>query len=595
MSKTLIIVESPSKAQKIQEYLGKKYVVMASKGHIADLAKGGKHGIGIDIENKFKPRYVLMDDKVDLLDSLLSAAKECDSILVASDPDREGEAIAWHLAKRLEDVGKPIKRMVFNEIKKDKLLKAVKDVRDIDMNLFHAQEARRILDRLVGFITSPFLINFFGPNLSAGRVQSVVTKMIIDREREIESFVPENFWTIQATVSADNKNGFITKYSARVTDDKVAKNVTSKLDAVNDLFVSEVLAEEEKKGPPPPLVTSSLQQIMSKNHSFSADRTMKAAQSLYESGYCTYIRTDSVRVGDEALQEVRDWIKDHKYELPKKANIFKNKDAAQDAHECIRPSDLSLVPGENFAIIDLDQKLVYDTIWKYFVASQMMPAIYNTLKVTIKSKSDSNLELKASGKALKFKGFLEILGVNDDSKIDIPNLVKGDKINLFGDKPIKLEKKQTQPTPRFSEDKLIKELVNKNIGRPATYADLLSKITVRNYVEKKGNVYHATDLGKKITDILNKFFTFMDYNYTADLESKLDLIETGKINKVEMLSDFYKVFSQEVYKSYENNIKQSHKCKKCDHFMVERQGKYGKFFSCVNISCKNIENLNNLS
>lgn len=271
MSKTLIIVESPSKAQKIQEYLGKKYVVMASKGHIADLAKGGKHGIGIDIENKFKPRYVLMDDKVELLDALISAAKECESILVASDPDREGEAIAWHLSTRLEDVGKPIKRMVFNEIKKDKLLKAVKDVRDIDMNLFHAQEARRILDRLVGFIASPFLINFFGPNLSAGRVQSVVTKMIIDREKEIESFIPEDFWTIQAFVSKDSKNGFVTKYASRITDAKTAKDVKSKLDVVNDLYVAEVLAEEEKRGPAAPLVTSSLQQIMSKSHGFGAD------------------------------------------------------------------------------------------------------------------------------------------------------------------------------------------------------------------------------------------------------------------------------------------------------------------------------------
>lgn len=316
---------------------------------------------------------------------------------------------------------------------------------------------------------------------------------------------------------------------------------------------------------------------------------MKAAQGLYESGYCTYIRTDSVRVGDEALQEVRDWIKDKNYELPKKANTYKNKDAAQDAHECIRPSDLSLVPGSNFAIINPDEKLVYETIWKYFIASQMMPAIYNTLKVTIRSKSDINLELKASGKALKSKGFLEILGIVDDSKIDIPNLSKGDLVTLFGDKPIKSEKKQTQPTPRYSEDKLIKELVNKNIGRPATYADLLSKITSRNYVEKKGNVYHATELGKKITDILNNFFTFMDYDYTANLESKLDLIESGKINKIEMLQEFYKVFSKELYKAYSKYTQDNKSCSKCNNFMVLREGKYGKYYSCVNMSCKNIE------
>lgn len=591
MSKTLVIVESPSKAQKIQEYLGKNYIVMASKGHIADLAKGGKHGIGIEIENKFKPRYVLMDDKIELLDSLISAAKECDNILVASDPDREGESIAWHLSTRLEDVGKPIKRMVFNEIKKDKLLKAVKDVRDIDMNLFHAQEARRILDRLVGFTASPFLINFFGSNLSAGRVQSVVTRMIIDREREIEVFVPEEFWTIQVNLCNKNKESFTTKYNYRITDSKTATSIKDKLSKTNDYIVTDVLAEEEKRSPAAPLVTSSLQQIMSKVHGFGADRTMKAAQALYEAGYCTYIRTDSIRVGDEALSEVRDWIKDNNYELPKKPNVFKNKDASQDAHECIRPSDLSLLPGQNFAIIDPDQKIVYETIYKYFVASQMMPAVYNTLKITIQSKSDINLELKASGKALKSKGFLDILGVNDDSKIDIPNLIKGDSVILSGDKAVKLEKKQTQPPPRYSEDKLIKELVNKNIGRPATYADLLSKITSRNYVEKKGNVYHATDLGKKITDILINFFTFMDYNYTANLESKLDLIENGKEDKLEMLKKFYKTFSEEMRKAYGNYITTQHTCKKCNNFMIEKNGKYGKFYACVSSGCKYIENI----
>ena len=592
MSKTLIIVESPSKAQKIQEYLGKNYVVMASKGHITDLAKGGKHGIGIEIENKFKPRYVLMDDKINLLDSLIKMAKECDSILVASDPDREGEAIAWHLATRLEDVGKPIKRMVFNEIKKDKLLKAVKDVRDIDINLFHSQEARRILDRLVGFIASPFLMNFFGPKLSAGRVQSVVTKMVIDREREIEAFIPEDYWVIQTSLSKDGTTGFIAKYSNRVTDLATSNTVKTKLSSNTDYIVSQVLAEEEKKHPVAPLVTSSLQQIMSRVHGFGADRTMKAAQSLYESGYCTYIRTDSIRVGDEALKDVRDWISSNNYELPKKPNVFKNKDAAQDAHECIRPSDLNLVPNKNYAIIDPDEKLVYETIWRYFIASQMMPAVFSTLKVTAHLKNDKTMEVKASGKALKSMGYLEILNITDNSKIDIPNLVKGDMLKLFGDKPVKCEKKQTQPPARYSEDKLIKELVTKNIGRPATYAELLSKITARNYVEKKGNVYHATDLGKRVTDVLNKYFTFMDYDYTADLEEKLDLIASGKLEKLQMIKEFYFPFNAEINKAYsgEDEVggKKSFMCNKCNNHMSERNGKFGKFYACINPSCKNL-------
>lgn len=591
--KTLVIVESPSKADKIQNYLGKDYIVMASKGHITDLAKGGPHGLGVDVNNNFKPKYVLMEDKIDTLDALLKASQRVDKILVASDPDREGEAIAWHLASRLEDVGKPIKRMVFNEIKKDKLLKAVKDVRDIDMNLFHAQEARRILDRLVGFTASPFLMNFFGPKLSAGRVQSVVTKMVIDREREIESFIPEEFWTINTSLSKDSQSSFVAKYTGRLTDEKTAEAIKLKLsDKKSEYVVSEVLAEEEKKFPTPPLVTSSLQQIMSRVHGFGADRTMKAAQALYESGYCTYIRTDSVRVGDEALKEVRDWISNNNYEMPKKANSFKNKDAAQDAHECIRPSDLSLIPGQNFAIIDPDEKLVYETIWKYFVASQMMPATFNTLKVTCHLKNDKNMEVKASGKALKSKGFLEILGVNDDSKIDIPPLSNGDTLKLFGDKPVKCERKQTQPPPRYSEDKLIKELVNKNIGRPATYADLLSKITARNYVEKKGNVYHATDLGKKITDVLNKYFTFMDYDYTAKMEQQLDEVEGGKVDHIEMLKKFYPEYKKELdvaYVEYGGTL-----CDKCGSPMSTRTVKAtgDKFLSCSAYpKCKYTKNI----
>lgn len=592
--KTLVIVESPSKADKIQNYLGKDYIVLASKGHITDLAKGGRHGLGVDIEKDFKPHYVLMEDKLVTLDMLLNASKKVDQIFVASDPDREGEAIAWHLAERLKDTEKPIKRMVFNEIKKDKLLKAVKEVRDINMSLFHSQEARRILDRLVGFTASPFLMNFFGPKLSAGRVQSVVTRMVIDREREIESFVPEDFYTIQANLTKDSANGFVTKYVNRITDQKAANEIYQKISDKNSSFtVTEVLSEEEKRSPSAPLVTSTLQQLMSKAHGFGADRTMKAAQALYESGYCTYIRTDSVRVGDEALKEARDWLAANNYSLPKTPNLFKNKDAAQDAHECIRPSDLTLVPGQNYAIIDPDEKIVYETIWKHFLASQMTPAVYSTLKVSARSSIDKTIFVKASGKALKDPGYLSLLGITDDSKIDIPNLVKGDVLSLFGDKPVKLEKKQTQPPPRYSEDKLIKELVNKNIGRPATYAELLSKITSRNYVEKKGNVYHATDLGKKITDVLSKFFTFMDYDYTAKMEQQLDEIECGKVNHIEMLKKFYPGFKKELdaaYLSYGGIL-----CDKCSSPMVERTVKANgnKFLSCSSYpKCKYTKPIN---
>ena len=586
--KTLVIVESPAKAHKIQEYLGKDYVVLASKGHITDLAKGGKHGLGVDVENNFKPRYVLMEDKIETLDELLGAAKKVDRIFVASDPDREGEAIAWHLAERLMDVGKPIKRVVFNEIKKAVVQKAVKNPRDINMDLFHSQEARRILDRLVGFTVSPFLMNFYGSNppLSGGRVQSVVTRMIIDREREIENFVPETYWTIQVILNDGKNNCFVAKYDSKITDQQTADAVKTTLSS-KDYLVSSVVAQEDRKYPQAPLVTSTLQRIMSKTHGFSADRTMKAAQSLYENGYCTYIRTDSVRVGEEALEEVRNWIA-AKYELPKKAYNYKNKEAAQDAHECIRPSDINLLPWDNYAMVDPDEKLVYETIWRCFVASQMMPAVYDTLTVTAHPTIDPKAIVKASGKALKSSGHLEVLGIKDDSSIDIPSLTVGQKLTLdSGKKAVNLEKKQTQPPARYSEDKLIKELVNKGIGRPATYAELLTRITGRNYVEKKGNVFHATQLGKNITDELRQYFTFMDYDYTAKMEQQLDEIESGKVNHIDMLKKFYPGFKDELTKAYTG--KGAAICEQCGSAFVLRKTKDGsQFWACTGFpKCRN--------
>lgn len=589
--KTLVIVESPAKGQKIQEYLGKDYIVMASKGHITDLAKGGKHGLGVDIDNNFKPRYVLSDDRIDTVNALLAAAKKVDQILVASDPDREGEAIAWHLADRLADTGKPIKRMVFNKIKKDAILKALKEVRDIDENLFHSQEARRILDRLVGFMASPFLMNFFGPKLSAGRVQSVVTRMVIDREREIENFLPEDYWTIQTQLTNDKKESFVAKFITRLDNVQDANSAKSALNKP-DYLISDVVSDEEKRAPQAPLVTSSLQRFMSKQHSFGADRTMKAAQALYESGYVSYIRTDSVRVGDDDVNTVRQWLTDNGYPLPKKANTYKNKDAAQDAHECIHPTDLTLLPNQNYAIIDPDEKMVYEAVWNHFVASQMTPAVYDTLTVTAHPVGDPKSKVRASGKALKDEGYLKISGFADDSKIEIPNLTVGEIVHLVGKNALKMEKKSTQPPPRFSEDKLIKELENRRIGRPATYADLLSKITSRLYVEKKGNVYHATDLGKKITDELTRYFTFMDYNYTAKMESQLDEIESGKVNHVDMLKKFYPGFKSELDKAYVDHGSQM--CNLCGSPMAIRTAKSdgSKFMACSAFpKCRNTKNI----
>lgn len=579
--KTLIIVESPSKAKKIKDYVGKDYIVLASKGHITDLGKGGTHGLGVDIDNSFKPRYVLVDSQLDTLQALMDAATECDQILIASDPDREGEAIAWHLWSRLEDMGKPIKRVEFRLITKKDVQEALKHPRDINMSLFKAQEARRILDRLVGFMASPFLMNFFGAGLSAGRVQSVVTRLIVDRENEIKSFKPEEYWVIQAALINAARESFSAKYDIRITNGAVASKIKAELEGNNldaTYIVSDVEAAEKKEKPMPPLITAKLQQIMSKNFSISADRTMKAAQSLYENGYVTYIRTDSVRVDEEAVKVARTWLKDNKFDIPKTANHYKNKDAAQDAHECIRPADISVGPDTSELAIS-DEKKVYETIWRYFLASQMTPAVYNTLKVTIKLKNNPEHILKASGKAIKSEGYLKILGVKDDSKIEIPDLKKDDELILFGKMPVTMEQKFTQPPARFSESHLIETLEKKNIGRPATYAELLSKIETRNYVEKIGNVFHPTDLGHLITDELTKYFSFMKYDYTADMENKLDLIEHNKEDQLKMLTEFFVPFKIELNEAYMAHGAEA--CLKCKNPMILRAVSNGdKFWGC---------------
>lgn len=579
--KTLIIVESPSKAKKIQEYIGNEYIVVASKGHITDLAKNGKFNIGVDLDN-FTPRYTLMEDKVSTLNSIMGYCKNCNMILLASDPDREGESIAWHLSERLKDNSIPIKRITFNEITKKAIKKSLKEVKDIDLDLVHAQEARRILDRIVGFMASPFLKNKFNTNLSAGRVQSVITKMIVEREREIENFVPEDYWNIHVSLT-NGKENFAVKYDSKITNQQVANLVKKKFEGNNNdtiLVVCDVIEKEERKSPYPPMITSKLQQIMSKDYGMSADSTMKAAQELYENGYVTYIRTDSTRINDDAVDEVRKWLTTNNYAIPSKGQQYPNKDASQDAHECIRPTEIELLPHDNYEIIDQDQKKVYEVIWKYFVASQMNPAIYQTLKVTMHIKNDPNFKAKVSGKALKEKGFLEIIGTNDSDKIDLPALKLNDELSLYGASPVKSEKKQTQPPARYSEANLIKELVNKDIGRPATYAELLTKISSRNYVEKSGNIFHATDLGKKITEILNNHFSFMDYDYTSNMEKELDNIANKKTNHVEMLKNFYKDFKNQLDSAYINNGTKL--CDKCGSAMVVKKSKAGsEFYGCI--------------
>lgn len=444
--KTLIIVESPTKARSIQKYVGDNYIVVSCKGHIVDLAKHGKHGIGIDIDHNFKPHYIILDHQVDTLQMIMDETKKCSNILLVSDPDREGEAIAYHLAQRLKDFGKPIKRAEIHEITKKGIIEALKITREIDMAVVHAQEGRRILDRIVGFMASPFLMSVFGTNtLSAGRVQSVITRMIVDREQEINAFVPEEYWNIQAQLF-NGHDSFVAKYEPHIANQVEAKKITDILSTQSHFIVTSVEAAEEKKKPFPPLITAKLQQIMSKRFGIDASRTMAAAQSLYENGLITYMRTDSVRISDDAIKSARKYLKDNNFDTPKSANHYKTKNSAQDAHECIRPTDSTNHPDQCDLAVS-DEKNVYDIIWRYFHASQMMPAIYDTLKVTIQLEGYPQHILVASGKALKYQGFLKMLGAQDDSKIEIPLLTVGDRLSLFdGAKSISSEKETNTAT-----------------------------------------------------------------------------------------------------------------------------------------------------
>ena len=584
-SKTLIIVESPHKAEKIQEFLGNNYIVLASKGHIADLAKGGKWGMGIDLKNNFRPHYMLLNDKIKVLESILEAAEKVDNILLLSDPDREGEAIAWHVMQRLDGVNKPIKRITVNEITKKAILEAIKNPRDLDMNLVKAQEARRFLDRIVGFTVSPFLINFFGPNLSAGRVQSVAARIIIDREEEIETFKPEEYWTINSVFHNLQNEKFTAKYEGKLSTKKDVDTILNQINGI-DFKVSNIESKEELRKPNPPLITTKLQQVMSKSFGMSSDRTMKAAQWLYENGFCSYIRTDSTRISDEALKDCRDWLKSNNYSIPKKPNLYVAKNSAADAHECIRPTDVNITPSNCKEIITPDEKKVYEIIWKYFVASQMESAIYNTLKVKVTPVNNSNIEFKSSGKSLKSKGFLEIMGINDDSKIDIPNLIKNEKVIIKDPKDILSEQKFTQPPSRYSESSFIKELENKEIGRPATVAEIISKIQLRNYVEKKNNIFYPTELGKKVNKILKDIFNFVEINYSAKLEKQLDLIADGKLNYLDMLNLFYNDFNNQLIEGYK---KQGSLLCECGSPKKLLNGKYGKFYVCLNNHKKSLD------
>lgn len=576
--KTLVIVESPAKGKTISKYLGPDYVVIACYGHTVDLAKGGKFGIGIDLLNNLTPRYVLMDDKKDVFDRIVNASEDCDQIYLAADPDREGEAIAYHLFTRLASTGKLIKRVEFNEITKPAILKAISSPRDINHKLFKAQQARRILDRLVGFMVSPFLMNVFGQTMSAGRVQSVAVRMIADREIEIKAFTPKEYWNLFADVTTPSGDKMRVKYGNALSNKADTDAVLAKMKG-HPVTVDAVIRKPKKESPPPPLTTLMLQQIMAKKHGFSAEQTMAAAQACYEGGYTTYIRTDSVRLGDDAVKSIRQYIKATGYNLPAKAIVYESKTTAADSHEAIRCTNVNTDPAT--CMLSGDEKTLYDVIWRYSVACQMEQAVFDTLEVRI----NCNNELfRITGKTLSVKGFYEVLGLPPKDKFDIPNVAVGDVLTL--DKLLP-EQKFTQPPARFTEANLIKELDGRQIGRPSTMATILKNINARNYVVKNGNTYHPTDLGLKVTAMLNKSFGFVNFDYSAAMESNLDKIAAGEADYDKVMTEFFSLFSSELRSAIKGENKTG--CDKCGGIMVEREGSRGKFMSCS--GCRNSQNI----
>jgi len=576
MAKSLVIVESPGKIKKISKFLGSDYIVKASVGHIADLASGR---LNVDIEGGFKPKYTILSDKKQHVKIIISAAKHSEKIFLATDDDREGEAIAWHLADVLKKIDVPIFRVKFNEITKKGVLNGINNPGELDHNLYDAQQARRVLDRIVGFSVSPFLIKKFKSGFSAGRVQSVAVRMVVDKEKEIEVFQPEEYWVITSELAkAENKkDSFTAKYAKKVTNGDIAKKIKEDLDK-DTYFVSEVIDNERKKKPYPPFITSSLASTAAGKYKLSAAKTMKAAQSLYESGMITYIRTDSIRLSEDSISECRDWLQSNGYDIPHKSVIYVTKKGAQDAHEAIRPTDVNFTPKNVF--LEKDEQLIYTLIWERFVACQMNPAVYNNVVVTI-STSSGHL-LKAHGRTLKYKGWLEISSDLEDraSDIKLPNLYKDDNLILVKPK-VDAVQKFTKPPSRFTEKTLIDDLKRKGIGRPSTYAAIMSKITDKSYVIKKSNAFIPTDKGKNVVDTLTKFFEFMDYNYTANMELKLDQIAEGKLGYIDMLTEFHTPFKTQLKKAYISNYKDyGYICDICASKMVLKHGKFGFFLGC---------------
>ena len=596
MSKKLVIVESPSKATTIKKYLGKDYDVIASQGHIIDLPASK---FAVDVEHDFKPEYIAMRGKAKIIKEIKQKAKKADKIYLATDPDREGEAIAWHLKNTLKIDEDEKCRIEFNEITKDAVKNAIKSPRKIDNALVKAQPARRILDRIVGYKISPLLWKKVKKGLSAGRVQSVALKIIMDREREIRNFVKEEYWTIEALLLKGkeeilakfygDKNGKI-ELKDEVRVNEILKSIDKK-----DYKITDIKKAQKKRNPAPPFTTSSLQQDASRKFGFSVKKTMMVAQRLYESGYITYMRTDSVRISDDARRMAKDYIENKYGEKYYENRYFKTKKDAQDAHEAIRPSHLDKIE-EVYDTCNKDEQKLYTLILNRFLASQMTSAIYDTTKVTI--TVDDYIFL-ANGSTIKFDGFMALYIESADDERD------EDKQNILPDleiyeslKPKKLipTQKFTEPPPRYNEASLVKTLEEKGIGRPSTYAPTISTILDRMYIEKEGKSLVPTELGEIVNGLMEKnFCDIVNISFTANMEENLDLVAENKIDYIKMLKDFYSPFIknlEEVQDKIEKvKLKEEVsdiKCELCGRNMVVKQGRFGKFLACPGYpECKN--------
>ena len=594
MADKLVIVESPSKAKTIGKYLGKEYEVIASQGHIIDLPVSK---LAVDVEDNFKPQYITMRGKTKIVKEIKSKAKGKSKVYIATDPDREGEAIAWHIKNTLNIPDNEKCRIEFNEITKNAVKNAVDNVRMINYDLVDAQQARRVLDRIVGYKLSPVLWKKIKKGLSAGRVQSATLKIIIDREREIENFVPEEYWDLSVKLDKD-KNKFIAKFYGKDGKKKNLSNESQVKEIVEIIdnkkyVVTDVKKSERKKNPAPPFTTSSLQQEASRKLGFGVKKTMMVAQKLYESGYITYMRTDSVRLSDDARKMAKDYIEKTYSSKYYENRYFKTKDTAQDAHEAIRPSNLSnTIDG-----LSKDEEKLYRLIMNRFLASQMAVAVYDTTRVMIEVEK---YNFVANGSIIKFDGFMKLYIEGKDKKDDeedkeniLPELEVGD---VLLQKDLIFKQKFTEPPARYTEASLVKTLEEKGIGRPSTYAPTISTIEDRLYIEKENKSLVPTDLGKIVNELLeNNFRDIVDEKFTAGMENKLDMIAEGKENYVDMLKEFYDPFIknlEEVQDKIER-IKLPEEvtdevCELCGRNMVIKQGRFGKFLACPGYpECKN--------